>query len=232
MEIHIDDVVFCEVKKVEGTTVFLEIEGVGEGSMTLSEVAAGRIRNLREYVSPGKKIVCKVLKITGDHIELSLRRVTAKERQDVLDRYKKERALMSILKLSGENAQKIIEEIEKEYDISSFFDEMRVNPKILENYLPKEKVQKVIDAVAEKVGGKKVVGSTVYLKSFADEGILQIQEVLNVSNVEIRYLGSGKFSVHVSGNDFKEANTRLHSILAEMEKSAKQKKLHFEIVKK
>ena len=48
--------VLCTVKKVEKTTVFVEIEGNGEGSMVFSEVAAGRIRNLRDHISPNKKI--------------------------------------------------------------------------------------------------------------------------------------------------------------------------------
>ena len=87
MELREDDVVMCTVKEIEGTTVFLEIEGNGTGTMVMSEVAAGRIRNLREYVFPKKKVVCKVFKIAnGGHIELSLRRVTGKEREEAQER--------------------------------------------------------------------------------------------------------------------------------------------------
>ena len=63
MELKEDEIVMCTVKSIEGTTVFLEIESNGTGSMAMSEVAAGRIRNLREYVFPKKKVVCKILKI-------------------------------------------------------------------------------------------------------------------------------------------------------------------------
>ena len=51
------DVVLCTVTKIEGTSVFVNIEGDGEGSIIVSEIAPGRIRNLRDYVLPNKKIV-------------------------------------------------------------------------------------------------------------------------------------------------------------------------------
>jgi len=125
MSIKVDDVVLCTVKKIEGTTVFLDIEGDGQGSLVLSEVAAGRIRNLREYVFPKKKIVCKILKISGDHVELSLRRVTAKEREQVLDRSKKERALKSMLKSVGADAESVVSKIKEEYDLVEFLEDSR-----------------------------------------------------------------------------------------------------------
>ena len=63
MDLKENDLVMCSVKSIEGTTVFVEIEGNGQGNIAMSEVAAGRIRNLREHISINKKIVCKVLKM-------------------------------------------------------------------------------------------------------------------------------------------------------------------------
>ena len=108
MNYNIDDVLLCKVKKIEGTSVFLETENGFPGSMILSEVAAGRIRNLRQYVSLNRTVVCKILEVKGDHLELSLRRVTAKERQYVLENNKRERAFASMLKVVGEEPEKMI----------------------------------------------------------------------------------------------------------------------------
>jgi translation initiation factor 2 subunit 1 len=55
-------VVLATVEKIVGTAVFVKIKSGGEGTITFSEIAPGRIRNLREYVSVGKTIVAKVLK--------------------------------------------------------------------------------------------------------------------------------------------------------------------------
>ena len=93
MELEEGDNVLCTVKRISGTTVFAHIEDDGEGTIITSEIAPGRIRNLREYVVPGKKIVCKVLSIDkSGNIHLSLRRVSDKEKREVLDREKKEKS--------------------------------------------------------------------------------------------------------------------------------------------
>ena len=62
MGIKTDDLILCTVKKIEGTTVFVDLGDSIHGTIVFSEIAAGRIRNIREYAIPGKKIVCKVLK--------------------------------------------------------------------------------------------------------------------------------------------------------------------------
>ena len=77
------DLVLCTVKRIVGTTVFVNIEeNEKEATIITSEIAPGRIRNLRDYVVPGKKIICKILNIdkTGN-VHLSLRRVTEKEKK-------------------------------------------------------------------------------------------------------------------------------------------------------
>ena len=79
MNLEAGDVVLCTVDRIVGTTVFVNIEGDGEGSIVFSEIAPGRIRNIRDYVVPKKKIVCKVLRISGNRMDLSFRRVTLKE---------------------------------------------------------------------------------------------------------------------------------------------------------
>src|SRR3989337_26635 len=98
MSLEEGDIVLCTVDRIVGTTVFVHIEGNGEGSIVLSQVAPGRIRNIRDYVVPKKKIVCKVLRISGDRIDLSFRRVTQKEQKELKERNKQERSFASILK--------------------------------------------------------------------------------------------------------------------------------------
>ena len=59
-ELEEGQIVLCTVEKILGTTVFVKIENNGEGTLTTSEISPGRIRNLRDYVVIGKKIVCKI----------------------------------------------------------------------------------------------------------------------------------------------------------------------------
>ncbi|MFH1290274.1 MAG: hypothetical protein ABIH92_02585, partial [Nanoarchaeota archaeon] len=194
MNVREDDVVLCRVKKIEGTTVFLSIEDSDlEGSMVLSEVAAGRIRNLRQYVSPNRLIVCKVLKITHSHVELSLRRVTTREKEEVLEGRKKERAFRSVLKVVGESPDKVVEKIKGEYSIFDFLLELRENPSLLEKFVGKDNVKKVYEMISEKEEKDKVVERKLILKSDSEQGLRDIKEILNFKDVEIHYLGSSKF---------------------------------------
>ena len=115
------DVVFCTVDRIVGTNVFVKISEKDkevEGCIVMSEIAPGRIRNIRDYVVPKKKIVCKVLRISGDRIDLSLRRVGTGIMLNKLKGYKQE-----------EKAEKLIENIGKEfnYDLKKIYSEFGNN---------------------------------------------------------------------------------------------------------
>ncbi len=228
-----NDVVLCTVSHIDGASVFLRLDDfpASRGSLMMSEVAAGRIRNLREYVAPGKRIVCKVLRVSGDHVELSLRRVTAKEREMVLESYKKERALLLMLRDIVEHPDRVLAEIRKDYSILEFFEEAQGNPAIFSRYVGKDVVDRVIQVFSNKERKEKLVRKRFVLKSLSDSGVLDIQKILDITGADIRYLGSSVFSLFVSGKDFKEAHQRLELFVKDIEKGAKEKKALFEIVR-
>lgn len=229
MEIKEDDIVMCTVKKIEGTTVFVDIDEDGEGNIVMSEIAAGRIRNIRDYVSPGKKIVCKVLKASKERIELSLRRVTAKEKEDIKERYEKERTLLGMLKASTKKPEEILKKIKESTDAKEFIEDARANPKIAENFMPKSEAQTFIKILSEKKEKEKIAKKNITIKSFAAAGINEIKEVLSAAkNVDISYLGSSRFSVSASAKDFKQANHHVQSAIEQIKNKAKEKKLLFD----
>ncbi|PIN94003.1 hypothetical protein COU54_00825 [Candidatus Pacearchaeota archaeon CG10_big_fil_rev_8_21_14_0_10_31_24] len=231
-----EDIVVCKVKSIEGATVFLEIEGFEKsinGSMMMSEVAAGRIRNLREYVFPNKKIICKVLRIASDgHPELSLRRVTGKEREETEKRTKKEKTFEALLKSNVKDYLEIIKKIKEKYALWEFVDESYQNHSLLEKYMNKEDAKKVFKLVSEKENKEKEVKKNIILKTNSESGLEDIKEILSNSKLKISYLGSSKFTISTTGKDFKEANLKLNSALEEMEKMAKDKKATLEIKEK
>lgn len=232
MELKENDIVMCTVKNIEGTTVFLHIEGNGEGSMVMSEVAAGRIRNLREYVYPNKKIVCKVLKILNNHPQLSLRRVTGKEREEMQDKWKKEKTFFSMLKTIVKEHEKTLDKIKEKYSPADFFDEVKENPSLLEKFMKKEEAQNFAKLLSEKREKEKEVKKTIVLKSSSDSGVNDIKEILNIKDIKISYLGSSQFLLSAQGNDFKQANIKINSAIEEIQNRAKNKKAILEIREK
>ena len=151
MDLEEGQVVLCTVIKIVGTTVFVKIEGNGEATIITSEIAPGRIRNLRDYVVPNKKIVCKVLSIDKERsVHLSLRRVSAKERKEVLEQYSKEKSWVATLKTIVKDAEKVIEKIKKNHTLVDFFEKVKEMPELLEKLVSKEEAQKLLKIINEK----------------------------------------------------------------------------------
>jgi len=222
-----DDVVLCTVTRIEGTTVFLDIQDNGQGTMIFSEVSPGRIRNIREFVVRNKKVVCKILRIKDSHPELSLRRVTGKEREMVMERFEKEKVLKNMMKpILKDNTDQILIKIKEDYDLSDFLDEARENPELIDNYVPKSEssaLQKIFQH--SKTSKIKVVKEIITLRSNEPSGLLDIQSVLKNKDAEIRYLGSSKFSIIVKGENYKTVNALIEQIIQKIKTDSKERKV-------
>lgn len=230
MALKEDDLVLCTVKRIEGTTVFLEVEGEGEGSLVMSEIAAGRIRNLREYVIPNKKIVCKVLKLINGHPQLSLRRVTTKEKEQVLEEHQKDKTFSSLIKTIVKDPEKVISRIKEEKELWKLYDEVKENPKILESYFTKEDSAKLSKIFSEKKDKEKTAKKIIKIQSTQDSGINDIRLILDTKEAEIHYLGSSKFSISAKGKDFKDINIVLNRIIEKIQQKAKEFKASLEVI--
>ncbi|MEK6928079.1 MAG: hypothetical protein AABX11_06630 [Nanoarchaeota archaeon] len=226
------DILFCTVTNIESTAVLVKIEDFGKGSIVMSEIAAGRIRNLREYVVQNKRIICKVLKVYPDHLELSLRRVTGKEREELIEKDKKEKVLIGLLKGTISNSAEVIKTIKEEHDLGDFFDEIKANPELMDKYLKKADIERFAKLLKEKEETEKTSKGIIIVKTTSSNGLEDIKSLLSekeTKNSEIKYLGSSQFSVETKGKDFKEANISLQGILKALEAKAKSKKMLFQI---
>ena len=142
----------------------------------MSEIAQGRISNIRDYVVPKKEIVCKILRISGDRIDLSLRRVTLKEQKEVKERYNQEKSYESILRsVLGENAEKIKGIISKNGKVYDFLNEAKENPKELEELTGKEEAKKILDIISAQQKKKKIVLKEISLTATDTLGIETIK---------------------------------------------------------
>jgi len=231
MELQEQDLVLCTVREVGRTTVFVKIEGNGEATIVTSEIAPGRIRNLRDYVSPGRRIVCKVLKIDEKgNINLSLRRVSQKETKEVLDLYEKERNSLSILKsVLKEKAEETAEKIKSGSKLYDFLQNCKTSSKELEKYMKKEDAEKICKILQEKKEKEKEVKKEFKFSTKKPDGIKIIKSSLEFckGNCDISYLAAGRYSIKFKSGDYKKANQEINLALEKIEKSAKQNKADF-----
>jgi len=236
-ELEEGQIVFCTVDKIVGTTVFVKIQDNGEGTLTTSEIAPGRIRNLRAYVVPEKKIVCKVLSIRNGRVHLSLRRVKQNEKKELLDKIKKEKNYNAILRtvLGKEKAEITVEKIVEEQSIFDFFEEIKENTKNLEKLVNKKEAEKILQILESKKDKPKEIKQIFKLSNKSSEGIKIIKKIINNacknSKCEISYIAAGKYRLSMIGENFKELKTETNRITTEIENSAKKQKCDFSIEK-
>jgi len=233
IELKEDDIILCTVRRIEGTSVFLDIEGNGQGTMIFSEVSPGRIRNIRDFVFPNKKIVCKVLRIRNGHPELSFRRVTTKEKEEVLERDKKEKALINMIKpILKEKTPDIITKIKEKYDLADFLDEARENPEIIKKFFTPKQTKELAKIFTEKKEKEKEVKRIITLKTNAESGLSDIKKTLNTNKAKIRYIGSSNFSISIKAKDYKTANSNLEAVIEQIKNKAKSLNVDIKVKEK
>jgi|ETN01SMinimDraft_4_1059930.scaffolds.fasta_scaffold90998_2 translation initiation factor 2 alpha subunit (eIF-2alpha) len=231
------DLVVCVVEKIEGTTVFVKLPDGEMGAIITSEIAPGRIRNLRDYVVPNKKIVCKVLRVRGGHIDLSLRRVNPKEKKEILTKLKHEQASKSALyQILGEKARKIEEKILNDFEsLFEFFAQSKDDEKLLSKYIPSE-FQEAVARSTKKRQKQVEVKKILELRCFEEDGILKIKKIFVLDKefndlnekLKITYLSAGKFQIVLKADNYKEANQGMDKLVNSLEGAAKKNVCEFE----
>jgi len=235
MNLEVGDLVSCIVDRIVGTVVFvrLNIDGKDvEGGIVLSEIAPGRIRNIRDYVVPKKKIVCKVLRISqSGNIDLSLRRVTQKERKEVLEQEQQEKSYTSIVKgVLGEKAAEIIQKISEKEKLYSFLEEARTNSETLEKIAGKENTKKILEILNSQKSKKKRIKKEIHLTTIKPEGIILIKKVLeNFKGLEVKYIAAGRYSLETETEDVKISDKKMREEIDIAEKEAKKLGVEFSI---
>ena len=243
------EILLGTVDRIVRTNVFIKLDEYGkEGVMNFSEVSPGRIRNIRNYVVPGQKIVCKVLRVDKEkeHFDLSLRRVSTREKKEVLDIHKKQKDVLVMLGVvikDKKRLDEIVDKIKSKFGLSQFLEQLAEKlSKTEESALMlkeigfnDEEASRFLKLVAEKIKEKVVrVKEKISLSSEAENGIEIIKKILNETEkkAKVNYIGAPYYSITVKDKNYKEANKKLKEIIDYIEKKAKELGCHFEYKKK
>lgn len=228
-----DELVMCTVTKVQFHSVFANLDDYGKSGMIhISEVSPGRIRNIRDYVKEGKKVVCKVLRINRErgHIDLSLRRVTETQKRKKVDEIKQEQKAEKILEFVAKDLnldvkklfEEIITNISKKYDsLYEFFQQVVTDSNaIKEAGIDAKAAKKLEEAIKSRIKEVSVkIEGKLKLTSYAANGVDVVKEALKKAtetgkeNISIKYLGAGSYNVAVNAKDYKEAEKLLKDAL-------------------
>ena len=227
-----DEIVLCTVTSVQYNSVFCTLDAYGKSGMIhISEVSPGRIRNLRDFVQEGKKIVCKILRVDLErgHIDLSLRRVNEGQRREYNGIIKQEQKAEKIIEGLAAELKKPVGEVyaaiatpilqQYEYLCLAFQDHVDETADLRTLGVPAAYQDLLIARVIDKIKPKRVsIGGTLSLTTYAENGIVVVRDALAAAqraskDLRLNYLGSGKYQVTVEAEEYKDAEETLKSAL-------------------
>ena len=224
------NLVLCTVKKVTNTITFVELPDGQEGTIISSEIAPGRIKLMRQYVVPNKKIACKILEISGNHISLSLRRVNSKERKEVIQKWKTAQPMeVAFKQILGDTEDRVKNKILKDFnDLVEFINSARNDESLISKYIPKEN-ETAIKKVIEKKRKNEELKQNIKIKCLEDDGVQRIKKIFDIKNenITISYISAGNFKLKLTVEDFKQGKKKMAEILEKLEKRAKENNCEF-----
>ena len=229
------DLVLATVEAVTDYGAYVKLDEFGKkGLLHVSEISSSWVRNIRDFVREGQKVVLKVLRIDAEkgHIDLSLRRVTKRERKEKVMVWKKERKAEVLFRSVAEKSNMSVEELyekvgkplEEEFGLYEAFEKtVRDGSGFLVKMGVSEEVAKTIAGVAEeriKVPMVKIKG-TIDLRCGKPNGVKIIKEAFSSSKkgerlgsatVKFAVIATPKYSIEVEAEDYKRAEEILQRV--------------------
>ena len=202
---EVGDLVVATVRRIVDYGAYVYLDEYGkEGLLHISEISSSWIRNIRDHVREGQKLVLKVLRVNPEkgHVDLSLRRVTKRERIEKIYLWKRERKAESLLRSAAEklglSSEEIYEKVgiileEKFGGIYDGLEELvRSGAKALMDVNVPEEVANVLVEIARE----KIKIPTVRIKGFFE---LQCYKPNGVDIIKKVLMSAGKVADGLGG---------------------------------
>ncbi len=258
--------VISKVTEVQNQYVYVDLidydglpsEGTARGMIHISEISSRWIKNIRNFVRIGQRIVLRVLRVDPEkgHVDMSLRRVNSAQKEIRLKEWKYAVKYENLLQFLTET-----EEVEMNLDeayeligfpVKDYFDtyqeaieNLKENGEELLNDL--EGVTDEVKTTLLKIVDENVEISTVNISgkvklSFnSEDGIDQIKETLvealkvidskETRSILINYLAAPFYRLEVTTKDYLDAENILSDALEVFEQKAVQYNGTFEFIR-
>jgi translation initiation factor 2 subunit 1 len=197
------------------------------GLLHISEISSSWIRNIRDFVREGQKVVLKVLRVDIEkgHIDVSLRRVTKREKIEKIMFWKRERKAETLLRGIAEKTGLPLDEVyekagapmEREYGLYEGFEKVVKEGVVA---LTKIGVPEELAATIAEIGKERMhvpmvkVKGIVELRCMKPKGVKIIKDAfLNAKkaeksrDVKLRFyvVAAPKYCIEVMAENYKQA---------------------------
>jgi len=229
------DLVMATVETVTDFGAYVKLDEYNKrGLLHVSEISSSWIRNIRDFVREGQKLVLKVLRVDPEkqHVDLSLRRVTKREKIEKTMAWKKERKAEALMRGVAEKTSLPLQEIydkaggllENEYGLYEGFEKaVKEGAESLTKIGIPEEIAKAISEVGqERIHVPMVrVKGTIELRCMKPNGVKIIKEAFSnakkaekLGSTKLRFyvIAAPKYSIEVLAEDYKRAEDTFQSI--------------------
>lgn len=218
--------VYCEILDQPGY----------QGFISKGEVSSSWIKDINKVLKINQIRVGKVLDIDDNAkmITLSLKRVSEKEENEMLQRYYNEQTGINIIKASlaksklKKDLNFIVSKIKAKYNyIYDFLRDAANDENILESLdLPKslktilkEEISKRFSSIIYKIR------INISATTKAEDGLIRIKNLFH--NINTKYLGGGKYNILLEGKNPKDLKREAERLAKALEEKAKQLGVHY-----
>jgi translation initiation factor 2 subunit 1 len=225
---------YCKLPEYNDLEVFLPIK----------EVSSGWIKNIREYIHEGQKLVCSVIFYDKEKgtIDVSLKRVSSGNSKEKIRSYNLEKRLgalfLQALKMAKEqqNKEELIKVAVSEFGTYTNLVENATNntPIFEQSKLPKKLKESIVKVLESNKKQRRHLVSyiaTIYTYNTIS-GAAELKSLMSSIKglgVEIKYIGAPKYKLLSEGEDYVAAESKIRA--AEKLIKEKLKKGVFEIEK-
>ncbi|KYH42739.1 MAG: translation initiation factor IF-2 subunit alpha [Candidatus Bathyarchaeota archaeon B63] len=233
---ELGELVVASVNRIMDYGVYVTLDEYGrEGFLHISEISSSWVKNIRDFVREGEKVVLKVLRVDPEkgHIDLSLRRVTKREKREKMLLWKQSKKAESLMRSVSQRLRVPIEELyEKawvplEKAFGTAYDGLEKAARegaepLLKSGIPKELAEALTSVAKDRIRITSVkVKGTLKIACTKPDGVLRIKKALmeakrvkvpSGSNIKIYAVSPPKYRVEVTALDFKTANSILQRV--------------------
>lgn len=229
------DLVMATVESVTDFGAYVKLDEYNKrGLLHVSEISSSWIRNIRDFVREGQKLVLKVLRVDPEkgHVDLSLRRVTKREKIEKTMAWKKERKAEALIRGVAEKTGLPLEEIyekagtlmENEYGLYEGFEKaVKEGAESLSKMgIPEEIAKAIFEVGQERIHVPMVrVKGTIELRCMKPNGVKIIKEAFanarkaeKLGSTKLRFyvIAAPKYSIEVLAEDYKRAEDTFQKV--------------------
>ncbi len=229
------DLVIATIESVMDYGAYANLDEYNKrGFLHISEISSARIRNLHDFIRERQKIVLKVLRVDLDkgHIDLSLRRVTKRERIEKIKVWKKDRKGEVLLRTVAEKLGLPVDEVYQKAGVileqndgiyEGFEKALKEGPEALTKLgIPEDMAKAFAQIAEERIHIKLVqVKGTLEIRCMKPNGVKCIQEAFieakkaqkaKGAKIQFVVIAAPRYSVEVSADNWKQAGELLDEV--------------------